>query len=73
MEDFFNAQPTKPILLDSLYIAAVAVYVVNQAILAWSVNILCRQMLRADKPILFDSLHITAAIYSESSNIGLVG
>jgi hypothetical protein len=25
------------------------------------------------KPILLDSLHITAAIYSESSNIGLVG
>ncbi len=27
---------------------------------------------KTTKPILLDSLHITAAIYSESSNIGLV-
>jgi hypothetical protein len=44
-----ESKTTKPILLDSLHITS-AIYVVNQAILAWSFKILCcRQMLRADQ------------------------
>ncbi len=33
----------------------------------------CSRKSKTTKPILLDSLHITAAVYSESSNIGLVG
>jgi hypothetical protein len=43
---------------------------VNQAILAWSFK--KKIYSQTTKPILLDSLHITAAVYSESSNIGLV-
>jgi hypothetical protein len=47
---------------------------VNQAILAWSVKILSSgKSYEPTKPILLDSHHITGTVYSESSNIGLVG
>ncbi len=38
----------------------------NQAILAWSSLIFCRQIAKTTKPILLDSLHINTAIYDFS-------
>jgi hypothetical protein len=61
-------QTTKPILLDSLYKAAVVCSESSNIGLV----VLIKIYLQTTKRILLDSLHITAAKYSESSNIGLV-
>ncbi len=61
-----ESEMTKPILLDSLHIAAV--------MCSESSNIgLVGIAFEPTKPILLDSLHIAAVMCSESSNIGLVG
>jgi hypothetical protein len=63
--------PTKPILLDSLFIAAVMCSESSNIGLV-VYDFLLQANAMPTKPIFLDSLYIAAVMCSESSNIGLV-
>jgi hypothetical protein len=66
-----SAMPTKPILLDSRYIAAVICSESSNIGLVID-DFLLQAKAMPTKTILLDSLYIAAVMCSESSNIGLV-